>query len=123
MRPRPSANILPARGGRMPRMNCSRATAVPGDACSRIAKEHPQRYSWTMIGDIRRRVETVPFAPFAIVTSSGTRYSVPTRDHLNFNPKRTRVIVWLDDDTHVEIAPLHISSLEIQPVPDDNGAV
>ena len=67
-----------------------------------------------MISDIRQLVAAVPFLPFDIVTSSGQRYHVATPDHLNFNPKHTRVIVWFDDNSHVPISPLHITALEVQ---------
>jgi hypothetical protein len=65
-----------------------------------------------MIADIRKLLDVVPFVPFSIVTSSGKHYRVATPDHASFNPNGTRVIVYFDDDSHVAIAPLHISSIE-----------
>ncbi|MFN2507226.1 MAG: hypothetical protein ABR589_00450 [Chthoniobacterales bacterium] len=68
-----------------------------------------------MVADILHLLEARPFVPFAIVTSSGQRYRVPTTDHIGFNPKRTRVIVYFDDDGHVPISPLHITAVEVEP--------
>ncbi len=65
-----------------------------------------------MIADVHHLLEVRPFKPFSIVTSAGKSYNVPTADHATMNPQRTRVIVFLDDDSHVTIAPLHIASIE-----------
>ena len=65
-----------------------------------------------MIGDIRQHLEAAPFEPFTIVTSSGTRYSVPSADHAGLNPRGTRVVMWFDDDASVTIAGLHVAAIE-----------
>ena len=65
-----------------------------------------------MIADIRQLLQASPFRPFSIVTSAGKHYPVPTADHAPFNPRQTRVFVFFDDDSHVSIAPLHITSIE-----------
>jgi hypothetical protein len=36
--------------------------------------------------EIRQLVQAAPFVPFRLVTSSGERYKVPTRDHIFFPP-------------------------------------
>ena len=75
-----------------------------------------------MVGDIRRLLRATPFEPFTIVTSSGTRYPVPSADHANFNPQGTRVVVWFDDDASVTIAGLHVAGIEKgNPPGDENG--
>jgi hypothetical protein len=75
-----------------------------------------------MIGDIRQHLGVAPFEPFTIVTTSGARYPVPTSDHVGLNPRRSRVVVWFDDDSSVTISGLHIAALE-QGLPPrrDNG--
>lgn len=65
-----------------------------------------------MIADIRQHLEAAPFEPFTIVTSSGTRYGVPSADHAGLNPRGTRVVVWFDDDASVTIAGLHVAAIE-----------
>jgi hypothetical protein len=65
-----------------------------------------------MIGDVRHLLETGPFEPFFIVTSSGKRYRVASADHAHTNPRGTRVLVWLGDGSFVTIAGLHIAAIE-----------
>ncbi len=68
-----------------------------------------------MIGDIRHHLEAAPFEPFTIVTTSGTRYSVATADHVGLNPRGSRVVVWFDDDSSVTTSGLHIAAIEKGP--------
>ena len=65
-----------------------------------------------MIGDIRELLENGPFEPFFIVTSSGKRYRVTSADHASTNPRGSRVVVWLDDDSSVTLSGLHIVAIE-----------
>ncbi len=65
-----------------------------------------------MIAEIRRLLMQVPFRPFTIVTSSGKEYAVASADHAGFNPAGTRVLVWFDDDSHIDIGALHIVAIE-----------
>ena len=65
-----------------------------------------------MIADVRHFLESGPFEPFVIVTSSGSRYRVPSADHVTVNPQRSRVVVWFDDESGVIISGLHIASVE-----------
>ena len=61
-----------------------------------------------MIDQIRQMLKNEPFEPFQVLTSGGAEYQVPIVDHVSFNPKGTRVIVYVDDDTHITLSPLHI---------------
>ena len=65
-----------------------------------------------MIDDIQRRLERKNFQPFIIVTSSGEKYRAASRDHVSFGPRKSRAVVWFDDDTSVLIAGLHIVAIE-----------
>ena len=65
-----------------------------------------------MIADIRHLLEAIPFQPFYIVTSSGIKYRIASRDHIGFNPQGSRVLVWFDDGSGAILAALHIVSLE-----------
>ena len=65
-----------------------------------------------MIGGIRRFLHTGAFEPFVIVTSSGTRYRVPSADHATINPQGSRVVIWFDDESGVIISGLHIAAVE-----------
>jgi len=69
-----------------------------------------------VIADIREHLETGPFEPFFIVTSSGKRYRVASADHASTNPRGTRVVVWLADDSGVTLSGLHIAAIEKEPV-------
>ncbi|MBV9128070.1 MAG: hypothetical protein JO117_08300 [Verrucomicrobia bacterium] len=64
-----------------------------------------------MIADIRRLLVTRPFEPFAVRTSDGLEYTVPTPDHAAIDPRGARVIIWFDDSTHVTISGLHLSAI------------
>jgi hypothetical protein len=61
---------------------------------------------------IQRLANTQPFQPFTIVTSGGMRYRVASHEHIGFNPSRTRVIVFFDDEGQVTVSALHITSVE-----------
>jgi hypothetical protein len=74
-----------------------------------------------MVGDVRQMLETTPFEPFAIITTGGRRYPVPTADHAGINPIGNRVVIWFDDGSGVTIAGLHIASIE-KGIVDKSGA-
>jgi hypothetical protein len=74
-----------------------------------------------MIADVRHHLEARPFVPFAIVTSSGIRYRIPSADHAGINPQGTRTVVWFDDEGSVTVAGLHIVAIEKESSPK-NGA-
>ena len=65
-----------------------------------------------MIAGVRHFLESGPFEPFVIVTSSGNQYRIPSADHATINPQRSRVVVWFDDESGVIISGLHIASVE-----------
>jgi len=65
-----------------------------------------------MIADVRHFLESGPFEPFVIVTSSGSRYRIPSADHATINPQSSRVVVWFDDESGVIISGLHLASVE-----------
>ena len=65
-----------------------------------------------MIADIRQFLQSRPFEPFVIVTSSGNRYRIPRADHATINPQGSRVVVWFDDESGVIISGLHIAAVE-----------
>ena len=64
-----------------------------------------------MIADIRARARRVPFVPFAIRTTDGREYRVPTLDHLWFPPRTSRVMVADDDGVTCSLWALHISAV------------
>jgi hypothetical protein len=67
-----------------------------------------------MIADIQQLLEARPFQPFSVVTSSGMKYRVASPEHADFNPRGTRVVIWFDDDSSVQVAGLHIAALETE---------
>jgi hypothetical protein len=64
-----------------------------------------------MIADVRKRLDRVPFAPFAIRTSDGHEYRVPTVDHAKIHPRGHRIAVFDDDGTTALLGPLHINGI------------
>jgi hypothetical protein len=75
-----------------------------------------------VIADIRQLLEAGPFEPFFIVTSSGNRYRVASADHASINPQGSRVVVWLDDESSVTLAGLHITAVEKEAPPRARAA-
>lgn len=65
-----------------------------------------------MIEDVRDHLQAGPFEPFAIVTSSGDRYNVPSADHAGINPRGNRVVIWFDDGGSLTLSALHITAVE-----------
>ena len=65
-----------------------------------------------MIADIRRLLDTRPYEPFTIVTSSGQRCFVASHEHAFINPRQTRLVVSFDDDSQVSLSALHIVAVE-----------
>ncbi len=65
-----------------------------------------------MVDEIPKRLLAVPFRPFAILTSDGSRYPVPHPDHVSVGPRGTLVVVWDDNDTTSTLSPLHIVSVK-----------
>jgi hypothetical protein len=53
-----------------------------------------------------------PFEPFAIITSSGHRYEVPTADHAQVSPKGSQVVIWFDNGGSLTLSMLHVVALE-----------
>ncbi len=73
-----------------------------------------------MIDEIRKRLHRVPFVPFAVRTSDGHEYSVPTPDdaHISprgnrvvISPRGNRVVVYDDEGTTAVLGPIHINSV------------
>ena len=75
-----------------------------------------------MIAEIHCLLGLNPFRPFAIITSSGKQYEIPSSEHAGFNPAKTRALVWFDDDSHIDLSALHITAIECK-APADSEVV
>jgi len=64
-----------------------------------------------VIPRIRELLRAAPFEPFAIRTSDGREYAVPTADHAAVHPTTPRVIVFFDNGGQVEVAGLHLAAV------------
>jgi len=64
-----------------------------------------------VIPRIRGLLHAAPFEPFAIRTSDGREYAIPTADHAAVHPKAARVFVFFDNGSTVEIAGLHLAAV------------
>jgi hypothetical protein len=65
----------------------------------------------TVIGDIKRHLENVPFVPFTIRMTDGREYPVPTLDHIYFPPVGSRVVVSDDQGYIIALPSLHMSGI------------
>ena len=68
-----------------------------------------------MIDEIKRRLAENPFQPFYVVSSSGIKYRIASRDHVGFSPRGGRLVIFFDDDSSVIVATLHIAAIEEEP--------
>jgi hypothetical protein len=68
-----------------------------------------------MVAGVRRYLEAGPFQPFAIVTSSGHRYEIPSADHAGMSPEGNRIVIWFDDGGSVTLSAMHITAIEKSP--------
>lgn len=66
-----------------------------------------------MLNSVVQLLRARPFRPFVVVTTAGLQYRVESPDHAHLNPLGTRVTIYLDDDSQITIAGLHIASLEL----------
>ncbi|MDD5350911.1 MAG: hypothetical protein PHQ12_11935 [Chthoniobacteraceae bacterium] len=64
-----------------------------------------------MIEEIEKMLEANPFEPFVIYTSGGNAYFVASRDHAHITPRRSRVVIFFDDESSVTVPGLHIASV------------
>jgi hypothetical protein len=64
-----------------------------------------------MIPRIKELLHSTPFLPFTVRTSDGREYTVPTPDHAAVNPKATYVVLFSDNDTHANVAGLHVAAV------------
>jgi hypothetical protein len=64
-----------------------------------------------VIPRIRELLHAAPFEPFAIRTSDGREYVVPTADHAAVHPAAPRVIVFFDNGGQVEVTALHLAAV------------
>ena len=61
-----------------------------------------------MIPRIKELLHSTPFSPFTVRTSDGREFTVATPDHAAVNPKGTYVVLFSDNDTHANVAGLHV---------------
>ncbi|MSU66650.1 MAG: hypothetical protein EXS38_11235 [Opitutus sp.] len=64
-----------------------------------------------MIDEVAKRLHAVPFLPFTILTTDGSKYRVPHPDHALISPRGTRVAVYDDNDTSAVLTALHIVAI------------
>jgi hypothetical protein len=86
---------------------------LPGRlAFARLRGAPDSHYTYySMTGDIRRHLETVPFVPFSIRTADGREYPVPTIDHIYLPPTGGRVVISDHEGTVIVLPGLLISGL------------
>ena len=68
-----------------------------------------------MIDEIKRRLAENPFQPFTLISSSGIKYRIASREHVGFSPQGGRLVIFFDDDSSVILAALHITAIEEEP--------
>lgn len=66
-----------------------------------------------MIPRIRELLHAAPFQPFAIRTSDGREYQVPTSDHAAISPIGNRLVIFNDAGGQADLAGLNVASIYI----------
>ncbi len=61
--------------------------------------------------EVAKLLGQIPFLPFTIEMSSGTHYSIPTRDHIYVGPKGSMVVVSNDRGLYNLLPILHITAV------------
>src|SRR6266480_2043539 len=64
-----------------------------------------------VIPRIRELLHSPPFQPFLVQTSDGREYSVSTSDDAAIHPPGSYVVIFSDDDSHTDVAGLHVASV------------
>jgi hypothetical protein len=64
-----------------------------------------------MLKEILALLRRRPFQPFAVRTSDGHEYTVPTPDHAALNPAKTRLTIYTDADEEYSLSALHIAGV------------
>ncbi len=64
-----------------------------------------------MLKEIFDLLQRRPFEPFAVLTSDGHEYVVPTPDHASMSPGRTQLIIYTDREEVFLLSGLHIVGL------------
>ena len=83
----------------------------------RFARKEPRGFCLrsthptTMLQEILILLRRRPFEPFAVRTSDGHEYVVPTPDHAALNPKGTRLVIFTDDDQQFSLSSLHVAGI------------
>ncbi len=71
-----------------------------------------------VLAKIRKLQRAASFQPFAVVTSSGQSYRIPTADHVTVMGLTHRIVIEFDDCTWVDLSPLHVTAVEVLPKPE-----
>ena len=61
-----------------------------------------------MLQEVLALLQRKPFEPFAVRTSDGHEYIVPTPDHASMNPARTRLTIYTDGEEQFSLSALHV---------------
>jgi hypothetical protein len=64
-----------------------------------------------MIADVRELMGRRPFTPFAVRTTDGREYKVPTVDHIWITPERKRIAIAIENDAVALLGGLHIAAV------------
>ena len=64
-----------------------------------------------MIKRVRELLHAVPFVPFSIRTSDGREYVIATRDHAGVRVDDSRLYIYLDNGSDVNVSALHVAAV------------
>ena len=67
-----------------------------------------------MTDEVRKLMNTEPFAPFFVKTLDGKQHRVKHPDYVAISPKGGRITLYDDEETTTTLSALHIVGVELQ---------
>ena len=68
------------------------------------------------VQEVKRRMQTQPFAPFRVLTADGKHYDVRHPENLAFSGKGRLIAIGMDDDSFVTLDLLLVTAIQ-RPIP------
>jgi hypothetical protein len=65
-----------------------------------------------LAGTIKQKLMNNPFEGFIITMNDGRKFKITHPDYADVSPKGTKVIIYFDDDSSIDLSSILIASVE-----------